>query len=1227
MFRRFITLLLLCTLFAGTLCAESLDEGNSLFQRGTSSYQKGDFSEAYKFLNKSNSIFEEIGQDAREELMGSFLWAGATAYHLENYGEAENLYLKALNLAEMSNNIPYQSNIVTALANLKFALLEYSQSGDWSLKSSELLNKQGAFEEARSAYEYGGYAKTMAEKYDEALEIFQNSIENSPDNRAQSEMAWLYSMRGNSLYYLHNLHGALDDYLFSVSLFEQLKPSPELIHYYGWIGKIYLDSANNEGASEYFYKAMHLAEKIGSDEDQSRMLANLGVLFASTGEYEQAARYYEESMVFAKSLGRTDFLIAAYESLDWIYEEMGNESSQIEIKEQLIPLYLQEGDNLKQANAYNDLGYLFYNRKDYDQSIPLFERSVFIFRDKSQDDDLAISLLNLGMSYEKSGKHELSQKFLNESLSLNLGSGNISDAEDILGHLYAVYYQETEYANLINQMEQFLPIYRAENKLDNLMHLTSNIGVLYYTISDYENAIRFYEKAYDLSIQLENSRVQCITLYNRAQSKAALALYRESFDLYERALLIATEEGIDDLLAEIWNSLGELYRAWGWFEKSLSSYSKAEALFENNHNIDGLAVVSNNTGQALRIGGDAEASIPYYLSALEMVSESDDKEAKAIYLSNLGEAYREIENFESALLYYTQALQIDLDLKNLKGIHIRKNNIALIDLNKGNYKKALETFETCLLYWRKTGNLREESSALKNIWSVYFILEEYETAADYLLQAVEIQEQLRLTATGAVRREFLESQIGAYRNLALTYYYLEDPMNSLYFLELSRGKYLLEQMDIASEDSAYNRETYSDFINGLDDQTLLLSYSLIEQNLFQVLAVERGKVTTTLIQIEEQFLDEIFTQFGSTLSRYIENPEENRLESVLSFYRQLLARPVQSRTTGEAVEYIGAYLYGKLIQPFQSYLEDIQQLILVPDGILGTIPFEVLPDEEGTYLVEKCDIRYSQSLVISQMIRDRKYSQNRKPLLAYGGAVYEEETYREDIEETDVNVIRQYVSEMIKTGSSTRGAYSGLGLGSWKNLPGTLDEVNLLSRIVPGAEIITGADVTEESLMDKSDSGALANYKVIHFATHGIVLPEIPELSAVVLSQFSHGEGREDGYLTMSEIARLDIKADFVNLSACETGLGKVYEGEGVVGLTQAFLVAGANALSVSLWQVSDESTMKFMTGVYSLVEEEGLSYSQAISEMKRVFLKDDLYKNPFYWAPFVHYGENEEHL
>ena len=190
---------------------------------------------------------------------------------------------------------------------------------------------------------------------------------------------------------------------------------------------------------------------------------------------------------------------------------------------------------------------------------------------------------------------------------------------------------------------------------------------------------------------------------------------------------------------------------------------------------------------------------------------------------------------------------------------------------------------------------------------------------------------------------------------------------------------------------------------------------------------------------------------------------------------------------------------------------------------------------------------------------------------------------------------------------------------------GTLVEVNAIQRLVEGAKIYTGANVTESKIKKLSETGELAKYKVLHFATHGLVLPEMPELSAIVLSQVKDEKNGEDGYLRMGEIAELNIKADFVNLSACKTGLGKIYGGEGVVGLTQSFLLAGANAISVSLWSVEDVSTSQFMAAIYNLVEKKGMEYNDAMAEVKRQFIRGDFgneYRAPFYWAPFVYYGK-----
>ncbi|MGB1032993.1 MAG: CHAT domain-containing protein, partial [Flavobacteriales bacterium] len=165
---------------------------------------------------------------------------------------------------------------------------------------------------------------------------------------------------------------------------------------------------------------------------------------------------------------------------------------------------------------------------------------------------------------------------------------------------------------------------------------------------------------------------------------------------------------------------------------------------------------------------------------------------------------------------------------------------------------------------------------------------------------------------------------------------------------------------------------------------------------------------------------------------------------------------------------------------------------------------------------------------------------------------------------------------------------------------------------------------SETNIKALSKSGELQNYKVIHLATHGFSVPEIPELSGIAMCIFPDAQNGEDGYLTASEIAKLNMNADLVVLSACETALGKIYGGEGVAGLTQSILEGGANSTMVSLWPVNDAGTMYFMTGLYELTENQGKTYNEAINIMKRKFISGefgDAFKDIQIWAPFVFFG------
>ncbi|MBU3916155.1 CHAT domain-containing protein [bacterium] len=544
---------------------------------------------------------------------------------------------------------------------------------------------------------------------------------------------------------------------------------------------------------------------------------------------------------------------------------------------------------------------------------------------------------------------------------------------------------------------------------------------------------------------------------------------------------------------------------------------------------------------------------------------------------------------------------------------------------------------------------------LNNIASMRKELGQYDQAIAYYRESINIKEKLRKTATGDIRRDYLANQINTYQSLASAYLDNEDPDNVLLSIELSRAKLLAER--IAGVDSGLSFPSVDQVRGGLTTDEAVLIFSNIDWNKFIVMVITDSGVwygeirkADYLIQAKSLYQQPVLKlldkQRGIALKQKKEETRQigknavnnSAFEKSINHYRTTLIQSATENQPGigmaeknnTALSHSRAFsraLYDLLIKPAADKLTGKKKLLIMPDGILGVLPFETLINENNQYLAEKFDIKYTQSMTISRLLDSRQYKNDRKPMLALGGAVYDEITYKTDMlgDAVQLASLEKDVSDAFEQNRSLRASYEKLDMARWTNLPGTLKEVKTISRIVAKTEVITGDDVTENKVKRLSKSGELANYKVLHFATHGLVVPALPELSAIVLSQFKEEKDGEDGYLRMGEIAGLSIRADFINLSACETGLGKIYGGEGVVGLTQSFLIAGANGLSVSLWQVADDSTSKFMTELYRKVEQKGIGYSQAIAETKRSFISGeygDKWKAPYYWSPFVYYGK-----
>jgi len=187
-------------------------------------------------------------------------------------------------------------------------------------------------------------------------------------------------------------------------------------------------------------------------------------------------------------------------------------------------------------------------------------------------------------------------------------------------------------------------------------------------------------------------------------------------------------------------------------------------------------------------------------------------------------------------------------------------------------------------------------------------------------------------------------------------------------------------------------------------------------------------------------------------------------------------------------------------------------------------------------------------------------------------------------------------------------------------LPGTRQEALKILSLVPESESRRSFDFAASRA--NATSGELAQYRFIHFATHGFLNSLHPELSGIVLSMVDEQGRGQDGFLRAGDIFNLKLPAELVVLSACQTGLGKEIKGEGLVGLTRGFMYAGAPRVVVSLWSVSDAGTAELMSRFYQVMLRDGMRPAEALRAAQVSLLKEKRWEQPFYWAAFTLQGE-----
>lgn len=822
----------------------------------------------------------------------------------------------------------------------------------------------------------------------------------------------------------------------------------------------------------------------------------------------------------------------------------------------LVQTSVQQVSEKKLANTeseallLNQQGLLFMHKGRNDLALENFQKAITVFSSlkKIPLAELASCYNNLGLAHWNAGNNQLALEHLQKSLSLR---------KELYGE------EDPEVASSYNNLGL---IYSANDPTQALEH--------------YSKALEIYKKYYG-----ENHPNVAIALNN-------IAIIQRKQKKYDEALTN--------------------------FQKVLNAW---EAMNKTRH--PNTAFVYTNVGQVYSDKGESAKALEFHLRALEIYRENygaKHPEIAGTY-NEIGTIYASDHQYKKALESYQQAICANLFDYNQEDYNQTPPVRNYYNANVLLHSLLMKARTLEMLYTNKTIKPADLRLAATTFYACDTLIEKIRKVQTNKNDKIELGKVAASVYEDAIRVCLTLREGSARKNL-----YNEK---AFYFAEKSKTAVLLEAISDASAkhfasipDSLLEKEnTIKTEISFYEQKLAEKNDAAAEQTLRDKLFSLNRQYETFITDLEKRFPDYYNLKYnvkttsvnalrqvlpaGSALVSYFIAEESKRvyiffitpkkfqvydvaaneeLNKLLTGYRNSIRFDVP-----EVFADLSNQLYKQLI-PF-PLSSSLKKLIVIPDGRLGTIPFEAfltekINTEKTTYvsypfLVKKCAISYS-----------------------YSAHLYEQGMHKKSKADGSI-----FLCAPVE--------FKGMS-----SLPATREEVNKIDALFTNkgfhSNCYTGKNVQESFIK----SGTLSGYHYLHFATHGVVDEHQPELSEIYLSPDT--TKREDGNLYSGEIYNLKINADLVTLSACQTGLGKVQKGEGIIGLTRALLYAGANNLVVSLWSVADKSTSELMIDFYSrlLNNTSGADYSTALQNAKLSMIRSEQYNKPYYWAPFILIGK-----
>ncbi|MBT3511209.1 MAG: tetratricopeptide repeat protein [Nitrospina sp.] len=914
--------------------------------------------------------------------------------------------------------------------------------------------------------------------------------------------------------------------------------------------------------------------------------------------------HLEKALVLQTYLADKQMAGKIYKTLAQAAYNLEDYSKAIRYQKKILPYSEEDPEELAEAHYF--LGILNSRTENFPSAVEHLQKALRIYEEYEILDRLAESYSTLGIVEENALDYDNALKAFNASLAINEEIGEDLNRGRELRRIGRIYYLRLnrfpEARKFFNQAyELFKDLQQVDQQVESLLEL----GLVAEKEGDFKQALEFYGRGQALAEEAGLRSGLAKAFLYQANSHWFQGNYQQAFRFQRQSLEIARELGDKLQQAFILNTLGLIHWTLNDPSRALENLSQSLELAKASQSLLDIATAYNNIGLVHRKEKRYPEALDFFKKALKRDEQLKSKWGQGYTHRNMGMSYLRMGQLETAETHLKKAVELSREIGN-------RTNLVKAMLELGNLALERNQWESAVSLFRKTLelatriNVKEVSwRALRGEGFALIQLGKNEPARVAYIKSVAVVDALRAAIkVEEFQNGFLTDKQDVYKELVLLLLNMGKINESFQFAERAKSRSFIDllgnQKISLKNDVSRNlyetlnrkkqaiRKIEEDMTNarnsGQDEDAKSLAEELVKaRNQYQDLLInakEQNPEISSFVTVEAITLKALQSLLDDSVAliEYMvaENElvawviskekievarvplEEKRLNGLIADYRERIQKlaPIEEQAQ---------QLYSLLIKPVEPFFKGKRILGIIPHGHLHYISFSSLKDEQG-YLVEKYPLFYSPSASVMQF------------------------TFKEVAKrDRDIKVL----------------AIGNPDLGDFNyDLPLAEMESNAIKWDFPKVDIFTRENATESLLHER-----IGEYQIIHIASHGEFDPVNPLFSSLKLARTA----TEDGNFEMNEVFGLEINADIVTLSGCQTGLGDIVGGDELVGLNRAFIYAGTRSILSSLWRVSDISTAVLIKHFYRNYGH----INKAESLRKAQLLVKRLYPHPSYWAAF----------